>query len=526
MYLSANQSLNLLECLMIKDSLWDLGDLIDTNNILRIFLLLPYYQFQIYNLKVIFQSGLTTKVVPVTLNRCLTPVYVPLLITEKKARAALLHLYLSTGVEGSTPITLTVPLFVGLSSDVTDYTCEALFQDGRDEKESVNNMKKNSNVGAFSVDVSHHPPSTYTVKDLYSGDFDNEHSRPLSQISPTRSAASGDMTIFIQEGLRKLCLSATKTSNGLIHAPLASGLNKASRKFLQHISLVFLKDTETGIISLYHTMDSELTFPFQLRPVCDYELLVIRGCEPKRCLFLINAVASCTFKSYMTQKEVYILNGKACIHSLSPGPGPSYEFFPVTHLYRSKPILNFLKIFNNTGGIMKKYIKNFGGDPASTLNRKLHGLFFSANVDTLTGQPPAVSYYGDQRIHIPVGLMINQNTNMYFADFYCHYINHHVTLVITLKGSEADAFCRPRLLALNPAYNEFLYRRPHEQHAMVNTKVTVEVFYTEDLNIVELLRLKFAYLTSVKQSGNAALKTVIGLPKRKDCKICNIKEPL
>lgn len=228
----------------------------------------------------------------------------------------------------------------------------------------------------------------------------------------------------------------------------------------------------------------------------------------------------------MTQKEVYLLYGKACIHSLSPGPGLPYDFCPVSHLYRSKPILHFLNIFNNTGGIMYKFIKNFGGDPASTLNRNLHGLFFSASVDPLTGQPPAVSYYGDQRIHIPVGCMINENTNLYFADFYCHYVNHHVTLVITVKGSEADVFCRPRLLALNPAYNEFLYHRPHEQHAMVNTKVTVEVFYTESINITEFLRSKLAYLTSVKQSGNVALKTVIGLPKRKDCKICNIKEPL
>eukprot|EP00105_Crassostrea_gigas_P008150 XP_011422619.1 PREDICTED: uncharacterized protein LOC105325001 [Crassostrea gigas] len=465
---------------------------------------------EIYNQEVIFRSDLTTKVVPIALKRCLIPIWIPLLITERKARTALLHLYLSTGVEDSTPITLTVPLFVGLSSDVTDYTCEALFQDGRDEKESVNNIKKNSNVRTFSVDVSHNPPSTYTVKDLNSDEFDIEPSRPLSQISQTRSVASGDTTFFIQEGLRQLCLSATNTSNGLI----------------QHKSLVFLKDTETGFKSLHFALGSEWTFPFQLRPLCDYNLLVIRGYETKKYLFFINAVAVCSFKSHMTQNEVYLLYGKACIHSLSPGPRPSYDFYPVTHLYRSKPILYFLDIFNNSGGIMEKYIKNLGGDPASTLNRRLHGLFFSSSADPLTGQPPAVSYYGDQRIHIHIGFMIDQSRNLYFADFYCHYVNHRVTLVITLKGSEADAFCRQRLRALDPAYNEFLYRRPHEHYAMVNTKVTVEVFYTEDINIFRLLRLNLAYLTSVQQSSNAELKTVIGLPKRIDCKICNIKKPL
>lgn len=160
--------------------------------------------------------------------------------------------------------------------------------------------------GTFSVDVSHNPPSTYTVKDLKSDEFDNEPLRPLSQISQTRSAALEDTTFFIQEGLRKLCLSATKTSSGLIHAPLASEFNKASRKSLKHISLVFLKDTETGIISLFSTMDSEMTFPFQLRPVCDYELLVIRGYEPKRCLFLINAVALCSFKTCKLLKVEFL----------------------------------------------------------------------------------------------------------------------------------------------------------------------------------------------------------------------------
>ena len=161
-----------------------------------------------------------------------------------------------------------------------------------------------------------------------------------------------------------------------------------------------------------------------------------------------------------------------------PGFLLCYDFIPVTYLYRNKSLLHFLIIYNNTNGIMFKYIKNFGGDPASTLNRKLHGLFFSANVDPTTGLPPPVSYYGDQRIHIPVSLMITPFTNLYFADFYCHYVNHKVTLVVTLKGSEADNFCRSRLLPLNQSFNEFLYLSPGSHIAMVNTRVTVEVFYT------------------------------------------------
>ena len=221
--------------------------------------------------------------------------------------------------------------------------------------------------------------------------------------------------------------------------------------------------------------------------------------------------------------EVYELYKRAIGHSLSPGLIQCYDFYPVTHLYRNKPLLHFLNIYNNTNGIMLKYIKNFGGDPASTLNRKLHGLFFSANVDPTTGLPPPVSYYGEQRIHIPVSFMITPDTNLYFADFYCHYVKHKVTLVVTLKGSEADEFCHKRLMPLNQSFNEFLFRSPDSNVAMVNTRVTVEVFYTESIDIVNLLESKCAYLTTVKQTGNPLLKTIVGIPKRKDCKICNLK---
>ena len=220
--------------------------------------------------------------------------------------------------------------------------------------------------------------------------------------------------------------------------------------------------------------------------------------------------------------EVYELYKKPLRHTLYLGFLPCYNFIPVTHLYRSKPFFIFLTFIRIPTASCSN-IKNFGGDQASTLNRKLHGLFFSANVDPTTGLPPPVSYYGDQRIHIPVSFMITPFTNLYFADFYCHYVKHKVTLVITMKGSEAANFCRSRLLSLSQSFNEFLYLSPGSHVAMVNTRVTVEVFYTESIDIVNLLKSKYAYITTVKQSGNPLLKTIFGIPKRKDCQICNIK---
>ncbi|XP_061197709.1 phytanoyl-CoA hydroxylase-interacting protein-like [Saccostrea echinata] len=225
----------------------------------------------------------------------------------------------------------------------------------------------------------------------------------------------------------------------------------------------------------------------------------------------------------MTKQEVSMLHERTLMHMFSKNIGRYENYVPISYLYRSKPQQYFWNIYNKTNGIMYKYIKNFGGDPSSSLNRNLHGLFFSANVSSTTGLPPAVSYYGDQRIHIPVSFMINSDRNLYFADFYCHYTKHHVTLVVTLKGTDADLFCRERLLSLNSKFNKFLFRRPHETHAMVSTKVTVEVFYTESINIFELLNDRVAFESFVPQKGNAALKTYVGLPKRKDCKICNLK---
>ncbi|XP_022341814.2 uncharacterized protein LOC111135772 isoform X1 [Crassostrea virginica] len=467
---------------------------------------------QTYDQEVVFIHRQKKNVTHTKLQKQAVRVWVPLQITELKTRTVFMYLFLSNGGERVEPITVSLPLSDDMSCDVMDYTCEALFQDGKDEKERIRLMMQHSGVKNFSVDVDHIPPSTYTVTGLNPSSFENDK-HPFTDQS--RDTKLDQETSSIEKGLQKLVLSSKPEKQRTEHP------EKVQKKGTPCSSLVFLKDIDTNGISLFSTMNSEMTFPFQLCPITDYELVVFRGKETKKCCFRVQAVAQCLFKSYMTQVEIDELHKRAVGHTLSTAVLPS--FYPVKYLYRNKPLLHFLHIFTNTKGIMFKYIKNFGGDPASTLNRKLHGLFFSANVDPKTGDPPPVSYYGDQRIHIPVSFMITPDTNLYFADFYCHNIKHKVTLVVTLKGSKADEFCSARLKSLNQSYNEFLYRSPDSTDAMVNTRVTVEVFYTESIDIGKLLESRIAYFTTVQSEGNPFLKTLLGRPKREGCKTCNLK---
>nr|XP_022341815.1 phytanoyl-CoA hydroxylase-interacting protein-like isoform X2 [Crassostrea virginica] len=400
---------------------------------------------QTYDQEVVFIHRQKKNVTHTKLQKQAVRVWVPLQITELKTRTVFMYLFLSNGGERVEPITVSLPLSDDMSCDVMDYTCEALFQDGKDEKERIRLMMQHSGVKNFSVDVDHIPPATYTVTGLTPSSFENDQ-HPFTDQS--RNTKLDQETSAIEKGLQKLVLSSNPEKHRTEHQEKVQ-------------------------------------------------------------------------KNDMTQVEIDELHKRALGHTLSTAVLPS--FIPVTHLYRNKPLLHFLHIFTNTKGIMFKYIKNFGGDPASTLNRKLHGLFFSANVDPKTRDPPPVSYYGDQRIHIPVSFMITPDTNLYFADFYCHNIKHKVTLVVTLKGSKADEFCSARLKSLNQSYNEFLYRSPDSTDAMVNTRVTVEVFYTESIDIGKLLESRNAYFTTVQSKGNPLLKTLLGRPKREGCKTCNLK---
>ncbi|XP_061162837.1 uncharacterized protein LOC133172049 [Saccostrea echinata] len=223
----------------------------------------------IYQKKVIFSSKYRKKEVIVKLRKPTVPQWTILQITDKRTQSLVLYLFLDDGRETSKDLVLTLPLHAKLSQDVHNYTCEPLFQDGRDGKKIIEIVKQISNVGTFSVDVDHKPPSSYTVMDLHLPDFRTGSSTNEPAVSPL----------------------------------ITSSNHKGYPVITDSFNLIFLKDIETGGILLYTTQVSQFTFPFQLRPVCDYELMSLRGCRLQTHCYLIAAVALCSFRTFRYFKE-------------------------------------------------------------------------------------------------------------------------------------------------------------------------------------------------------------------------------
>uniref|UniRef100_A0A1I7X1W2 PHYHIP_C domain-containing protein n=1 Tax=Heterorhabditis bacteriophora TaxID=37862 RepID=A0A1I7X1W2_HETBA len=116
----------------------------------------------------------------------------------------------------------------------------------------------------------------------------------------------------------------------------------------------------------------------------------------------------------------------------------------------------------------------------------IKGLFFSARVQP-DGTLPMQSPFGNVRMMVAAPTLLDPSIyNYYFADFYCNYITHYVTIVICKKGSETDNYCYTRLRKLNAEDNPFLkVIPPHHPYYVptfyVNRGVWVEIYFTEDI---------------------------------------------
>ena len=179
--------------------------------------------------------------------------------------------------------------------------------------------------------------------------------------------------------------------------------------------------------------------------------------------------------------------------------------------YRNKPHLYYMQCVLNDKNIMKVYMKDNNGDPKSIINSRIKGLFFATSV-SLTGEPPNTSHFGPCRICIPATAMLAEDSNLYFADFYCNYRAHYVTVVLTKPGSETDQFCKRKLFKLDIRDNDFLWRN---DKVYVTDNVWVEVLYTED---VDLSRPDCKF-SDVPSTGTS---TPGGLPKNPRCLVCNL----
>ncbi|KAK6051706.1 hypothetical protein COOONC_10791 [Cooperia oncophora] len=169
---------------------------------------------------------------------------------------------------------------------------------------------------------------------------------------------------------------------------------------------------------------------------------------------------------------------------------------------------------------MEKYIKDNNGQPANRINGIISGLFFSARVYA-DGSLPTQSPFGNVRMMVPPNALLDPTiNNFYFADFYCNYYTHYVTVVICRKGSETDSYCYMKLHQMDPEDNPFLtVSAPRHGHYaptyFVNSGVWVEIYYTEDVP------LWLGRFDSIQTTG-AGTSKVGGLPNNKHCERCNL----
>lgn len=196
---------------------------------------------------------------------------------------------------------------------------------------------------------------------------------------------------------------------------------------------------------------------------------------------------------------------------------------PIEHFYRNKCEKYYMDIVTSASGIMKPYLKDYNGDQGCLINGAIPGLFYSTILGSKS-KPPPISFYGRVRLHIQANVLFTEICNVYFSDFYCHYTQHYVTIVLTPQGSPADNFCHQYLLKLDKYDNPFLkiVRSTNGSHCiMANMAVVVEVFYTESVNIINLLENGYGYMSKTILMGRGESKPD-GIPKNENCKKCNL----
>ncbi|KAK3585551.1 hypothetical protein CHS0354_022960 [Potamilus streckersoni] len=273
---------------------------------------------------------------------------------------------------------------------------------------------------------------------------------------------------------------------------------------------------------------SSFKFPNKFTPASDYHVTVyesdaqVDNSSNKgiSCYCTVKISKVLRFRAYMTKTEVNELFVKSSEFVGRHGLSGDLE---ITHMYRDKLPDYFDFIFHKNGGIIPCYYKTLSGDKASSLHFNIKGIFFHTFVDFTTLKPPPISYQGSMRLHIAAQMFFD-NVNIYFADFYCHYKSHKVTLVFAYKGTEGDKFCQPRLKKLDPYDNPFLYRTS-EGRIFVNSGVRVEVIYTAPIyarNILKTFGPYYIFFTHVHPVGNPG-NIVKSKPKNADCNVCNLE---
>ncbi len=126
---------------------------------------------------------------------------------------------------------------------------------------------------------------------------------------------------------------------------------------------VCVENTSENLVKNYFSSQNEITID-QLSPGKDYSITI----APQN---NINVCGRINHRTVLVLSELHDLYTKAI--SLET---PLLEFnVPITHMYRNKPKKYFDDILQYKNGIMKKYTKDFNGDPGCPINGAIKDYF-------------------------------------------------------------------------------------------------------------------------------------------------------
>lgn len=195
---------------------------------------------------------------------------------------------------------------------------------------------------------------------------------------------------------------------------------------------------------------------------------------------------------------------------------------PIQFFYRNQSFEYFQVIMNQMNGLMMPYMKSNGGEQGSVLNGRFPGIFFSTSIDINTKLPSPSSYYGPMRFYIQFAEIFNAHCNIYFADFYCHYKRHHVTVILTPKMAPYNKYCQKYLVQLDIFDNPYLclqFDKYQNLTILANMGVTVDVIYTETIDIKDIIRRRVGFFEETKTMGRGY---IVPTAKNSSCRICNV----
>ncbi|VDI13330.1 Hypothetical predicted protein [Mytilus galloprovincialis] len=359
------------------------------------------------------------------------------------------------------------------------------------------------------------------------------YGRTVFQVMKGRSASNLNLNMRLSEQecafLPVDCASKDNLQISIHHKPNSRYTFKSNQKYQSDKTWILIFKQHGEKISVFINTGKRLKFtlPFELHAARNCEIKAIIGSvlyESDVVRIIANEVNSkkLRFKSYFTKQEYQaLLNRTLSFIKILPG-----KFNTIDYLYRNKSEMYFASIREYHSGIMKPYKKDHNGDPCSVINGNIDGLFFSTAVDFQTMKPLPESLYGPVRLHIDASTLFTPNFNLYFADFYCHYRVHYVTVVLTPKRSPTDKFCEGRLLKLDIRQNPFIYLSEtkedfYEVIVYLSNGLRVEVFYTEAVNISRIIENQQGHFERVPTIGRGESRPS-GIPKNNLCKICNL----